>query len=267
MPRASINGTSLHYEIHGSGEPVVFLNGVMMTVQSWAAQIAFFSPRYRCLMHDLRGQLLSDKPPGPYSMEEHAEDLEQLLDQLEVGSCHVVGTSYGGEVGMAFAAEHPERVRSLSVIASVGHVEPLLHLQVEGWAQAALHSPDTLFNSVASQTWGNRFLADNPAVLELGARRVQDFPDDFFPAFAQLVEAFQRFDLRDRLAEIAAPTLVVCGELDQLKPVAYGREIARAVDGAELVVVPDAGHAVVIEAAEVVNTIVLGFITRHGGES
>ena len=200
----------------------------------------------------------------PELVEQHAADLAGLLDQLGIESCHLVGTSYGGEVGMIFAAECPQRVRSLSVIASVAHVEPLLHDQVQAWADAAVSDPSTLFESVAATTYGERFRTAHPELLELAAERVRALPGDFFPAFVRLVQAFQRLDIRERLPAITSPTLVICGEYDELKPLSYGREIAEAVPHGELLSVPGAGHAVVIEAAEVVNTALLGFITKHG---
>jgi 3-oxoadipate enol-lactonase len=120
MPVTEIRGTSIAYELAGEGPPLVFLNGVMMTVQSWVFQRRALAGRFRCVLHDFRGQLLS---PGRVAhMSEHVDDLAALLDHLGIESAHVAGTSYGGEVGMMFAAAHPERVRSLAVITSVSHM-------------------------------------------------------------------------------------------------------------------------------------------------
>jgi pimeloyl-ACP methyl ester carboxylesterase len=66
MPVQELNGVHIHYDIAGEGEPLVFLNGVMMTTQSWVLQTSLFRQRYRCVLHDFRGQLLSDKPEEPW---------------------------------------------------------------------------------------------------------------------------------------------------------------------------------------------------------
>jgi pimeloyl-ACP methyl ester carboxylesterase len=100
-------------------------------------------------------------------------------------------------------------------------------------------------------------------VLQQGRERLNACPADFFEAFAGLVEAFAELDITDRLPGIAAPTLVVCGEADVLKPVSYSRLIASRIPQAEFLVVPDAGHAVIIERAETVNTALLGFLAKH----
>ena len=197
------------------------------------------------------------------SFERHVEDLAAFLDHLEVESCHLVGTSYGGEVGMLFAASHPQRVRSLSVIASVSRPEALLVEQVGCWAEIAAADPRALYRFVAPTVFSNRFLIDSAAVIALGEARLGEAPEGFFADFRKLVAAFQQLDLTEKLAAITSPTLVVCGEEDALKPVHYSRAIADAVAGAELLIVPGAGHAVVLEKAGEVNTALLGFLEKH----
>ena len=71
--------------LDGEGEPIAFLNGVLMTVDSWKLQTHEISLRFRCVMHDFRGQLRSSKPDEPWSLEDHARDLVALLDHLVVG--------------------------------------------------------------------------------------------------------------------------------------------------------------------------------------
>lgn len=267
MPNLAVDGTSIHYELRGpEGAPVVaFLNGVMMTVRSWVLQRPVFERRYRCLYHDFRGQLTSGKPEGPYTFERHVADLAALLDHLGIERCHLVGTSYGGEVGMLFAADHPSRVETLAVIASVAEVEPLLAHQVAIWQQAG-GDGRALFRVSAPFNYSNRFLASGSLILEQGEERLAEAPPDFFVGLGRLIDAFLRLDLTDRLGDIRCPTLVLCGEEDLLKPPAASRKIADAIPDAELLLVGGAGHAVVIEQAGAVNTAVLGFLEKHRRE-
>lgn len=264
MPRLDLDYTHLHYELRGpeGGEVVVFLNGILMTTRSWVLQRSTFEGRFRCLYHDFRGQLLSGKPPGPYTFERHVADLAELLDHLEIERCHLVGTSYGGEVGLLFAAEQPQRVASLSAIACVAHLEPLLRHQVELWS-AAGGDAETLFRIAAPFNYSNRFLATQSMLVEQGAQRMAEFPEDFFTGFAHLLDCFSSLDIRHRLADIRCPTLVLCGTEDALKPPSYSAEIAAAVRHSEYLLIPDAGHAVVIEKADAVNTAVLGFVEKN----
>ena len=265
MPTARIHGLDLHYDLLGppDGEPVAFLNGVMMTAQSWVLQTTLFRRRHRCLLHDFRGQLLSDKPEEPWTMEDHAEDLLALLDHLGIERCHLVGTSYGGEVGLVFALRWPERVRTLSLISSVSEVGPELDRVVSRWAEAALAAPETLYRVALPHNFSPRFVDANPDLVRQGEERLAACPPEFFPAFARLVEAFRQLDITDQIHRIRCPTLVLVGEEDALKPPRYSRLIADRIPGSELRLIPGGGHAVVLERPQEVNTAVLGFIEEH----
>lgn len=246
MPLASINGTDIFYEILGDGEPLVFLNGVMMTTQSWALETRELSKRRRCVMHDFRGQLRSGKPKV-LRMDEHVNDLVALLDLLSIERADVAGTSYGGEVGMMLAARHPDRVKRLTVITSVSHVGEELRRKIEGWIGTALTSPQDIFEATMRDNYSPEFLEEHPEVVFAARERLRALPPEYFTSLADLCEAFLRLDIDDELPRIECPTLVVAAEKDTLKPVAYSEFITARIAGAELQVVPDAGHAVVIE--------------------
>jgi 3-oxoadipate enol-lactonase len=247
----------LTYEIAGEGEPLVLLNGIMMTVRSWASQTQALSARYRCVLHDFRGQL-RNPVPGPFAMSEHVDDLAELLDRLEIGSAHIVGTSYGGEVGMMFALAHPERVRSLSAIACASHVEPPLAEAVTLWRDVAREAPEKLYEISAPYNYAPSVLTLD--FVEQGKERLRRCPPDFFTNLADLCDAFLALDITDRLDEIHCPTLVICGERDALKPISYSRTIASGIAGAKLHVIEGAGHAVALERPDAVNALLIRFL-------
>lgn len=262
MPTATLNGAKLHFDTEGSGPPVAFLNGIMMTTASWRAQTAVHGKRYRCVLHDMRGQLRSEKPER-ITLDDHVEDFRALLDHLAIDCCHVVGTSYGGEVGLLFAAAYPERVQSLAVISAVSEVGPRLRRQTEAWASVARSCPGQLYATTVPDNYASDFLGAHSDAVESGRERLAGYPDDFFPAFARLVDAFLMLDITDRLPDIACPTLVLCGAEDTLKPVRYSRLLADSLPNATFLTVPDAGHAVVVERPDAVNTALLGFLAMH----
>lgn len=265
MASFECNGIRIHWETVGGGEPLVLLNGVLMSVDAWKLQLPALSPSYRCLLHDFRGQLLSSKPATPWTLDDHVADLLALLDHLEIGSCHLVGTSYGGEVGMLFAADHPDRVRSLSVIASVSEIGDDVARTVRDWRDAALNSPESLYRTMLPTTFSAAFAAANPRLLEQGEERLAACPAEFFTAFAQLIDAFLQLDITPRLPEIRCPTLVIAGEADQLKPPRYSRRIAARIGNAQLQLIPGAGHAVILEQPEAVNRALLDFLQSLPG--
>ena len=168
MPEFDRNGVRLYWESTGQGEPLALLNGILMTCPSWKLQVRALAPQFHCLLHDFRGQLQSSKPHSDWTLEDHVEDFRALLDHLGIERCHVVGTSYGGEVGMLFAARWPQRVRSLSVIASVSELGADIDKHVLDWRRAAAEAPDTLYRTMLPTTFSDAFVAANPCLVELG---------------------------------------------------------------------------------------------------
>ena len=110
MSEIEANGVKLYYELHGpeTAEVLVLSNGIMMSTASWMYQTAVLARHFRVLLYDCRGMWRSEHPAGPYSMEQHADDLASLLDALHIQKAHIGGISYGSEVSMVFALRHPD---------------------------------------------------------------------------------------------------------------------------------------------------------------
>jgi len=269
MSFADVNGIRIHYEVRGDPqgrETVAFLNGVMASTSSWSYLLPVFESRgYRILLHDFRGQLMSDKPAGPYSFHQHAQDCLKLLEVLGIADVHLVGTSYGGEVGMRMAIDFPEVVRSLTVIDSVSELDELLRLHVRHWQRLAEKGdPIEFFWGMAPTCYGNTYLERNLGLLEMRAKHLEKVPPEFFLGQVELYKTFLAdVTMTPELPKIKAPTLVVCGEDDIVKPVRFSRIIAREIPGAEFVIVPNCGHVTIFEQHGTLDTLLLGFILKH----
>jgi 3-oxoadipate enol-lactonase len=265
MPTIEANGIQIYYEQHGweneGAQVLVLSNGVLMSTASWVYQTPVFSKHYRLLLYDCRGMWQSEHPPGPYSMEMHADDLAALLDGLGVEQAHVAGASYGAEISMLFALKYPARTRSLIAATAVSQVDPVLEGVIGSWIAAArARDPDLLLQVVYPLTFSEAWIAANQAALDLARERYGRLDYD---AFLELLLSFSRLDVTAELHKITAPTLVLVGEDDLVKPRKYSEIIAREIPGAEFAVVPHAGHAVMWEQAGVFNTLVLGFLAKH----
>ena len=236
--------------------PVAFLNGIAMSIAHWAPFVNEFSRERACLCHDMRGQLLSDKPEGPYSLELHADDFAALLDSLGIERAHVAGTSYGSEVAMAFALRHPDRCASLALIDGVSECDALLEAAVRSWKATALLDPAAFYATIVPWTYSSEYIEANRELLARREAAMKGLPPEYFRAFAALCDAFLRIDLTPRLGEIRCPTLVMVGERDILKHRGFSEIIARGIPGAILRVIPGAGHAATLEKpAEVANAL------------
>jgi 3-oxoadipate enol-lactonase len=263
MPKVTVNNIQIYYELHGppDGEVVVLSNGVLMSTASWAFQTPALSRRYRLLLYDCRGMWQSEHPPGPYSMEMHADDLAGLLDALDIDAAHIGGTSYGAEISLIFALKYPQRTKSLMVTSAVSHVEPLLHGFIEIWNGAAqAHDSERLFHAVYPLTFSDAWIAANQDMLNQARARYKLLD---FAAFSALLMSFSQLNITSELPKITAPTLVVVGEEDILKPRHYSEIIAKEIPNAEFAVIPGAGHAALWEKASIFNSLLLGFLAKQ----
>jgi 3-oxoadipate enol-lactonase len=195
-------------------------------------------------------------------MELHADDLVALLDALGIERAHIGGTSYGAEVSLVFALKYPGRTCSLIVTAAVSQVDPLLKSMIDTWVAAArAHDPEMLFRTVYPLTFSEAWLASNQAALDQARERYKSLD---FDAFLELLLSFLELDITAHLHKITAPTLVVVGEADLVKPRKYSEIIVREIPDAEFAIIPHAGHAAMWEQAGVFNSLILGFLTKQG---
>jgi 3-oxoadipate enol-lactonase len=263
MPKVTVNSVQLYYELHGpeDADVLVLSNGILMSTTSWAFQTPVLSRNYRLLLYDCRGMWQSEHPPGPYSMELHADDLNALLDALDVESAHIGGTSYGAEISMHFALMYPNRTRSLIITSAVSEVDSEVESMINQWVEAARsNDPAQLFQAVVPLTFSESWIAANQALLDDARERYKLLDMD---ALLELLSAFSNLNLTKDLHKINAPALVAVGELDVLKPSRFSEIIANEIPDAEFATIPDAGHAALWENAEMFNSLILDFLVKH----
>jgi pimeloyl-ACP methyl ester carboxylesterase len=247
-------GGVLAHRIDGVDDTVMLLNGGFMTIASWDAIAAPLAERYRVLRCDFRGQLLSSGPP-PDELESHVEDVVALLDALEIEKVHVVGTSFGAEVGLLLAAVHPSRVASLVAAAATDVATPALaedgaRLRRELECAAAGGDRAPLLELLQGLLYSPAYLAGHRRELAAAAGQAALLPDTWFASAARILASLQRLDLRDRLGAITCPVLVLAAEGDRIMPLERARALASAVPDARLEVLPVSGHALVVEQPE-----------------
>lgn len=266
MPHANVNGTRLYYELHGpeDAEVIVLSNGIMMSTASWVYQTNVLKKHLRVLLYDCRGMWQSEHPAGPYSMEQHADDLAALLDYLQIEKAHVAGISYGSEVSLMFALRYPARTRSLMVIDGVSEVPPLLKVQSAPWRMAAERGDsDLLYYTSVHLNWSEAYINANADALEK-SRAAFALID--MPSFISMMDSFTTYNVTARLGEIACPTLIITGQEDLIKGPKLAQLMVDRIPRAEYMLVPGAGHALCLDKPHELNTALLGFVLKHVGE-
>lgn len=278
---ASVNGIGLRVEEAGSGEQVVvfspnpFINRALYDVP-----YASLSGEYRCLRYDHRGQGDSGfGAPQPSAemlgTEGLYEDAIALLDQLGIESCHWVGSSIGGFVGVRVAARHPDRVRSLILLgfstqrlspADLRQLNMMLGLVRVGRRLGPVGT--ALLRRVCEQVMRNMFGAtfmSDPARANDRELWRERFMSLLVPEAAPMFRAVfgHPGTPRDLLAEIEAPTLIVAGE-DELagEPRFHDdlKQAQQAIPDARLETVPGAGHMVLVEQPDAGAALITEFI-------
>ena len=226
--------------------PKLFLNGIGMTANHWKPLISDLNAGIN-LLHDFKDQLRSPKSPESYFMDSHAHELAELLNHRGIQQVDCIGTSYGSEVAMILALEYPHLVRSLVLIDGVSYSDPKLKAAVESWKHAALVDPRVFYRSLIPWNYSSDYIAHHKDELAQREEGVVGLPKEFFEGFARLCDSFLGFSITHRLSEITCPTLVLVGEEDILKTPEYSRVIHKSIKGSQFLMIPGAGHAVVIE--------------------
>lgn len=260
----SNDGTRLHYDVWGrrDGEPVVMIQGLGADMRGWIAQRRSFGARYRCISLDNRGVGSSDKPDGPYDLEVMAADVIAVMDAIGVESAHVMGASMGGALAQIIAVRYPERVRSLILACTACQHLPWRRELLTEWALMAETQGMKAFVK-HNLRWlvGLRSLRRiYPAMTLLGplALNVE------WQAFVAQIHAIldMNDDLRNELADVAVPTLVLAGSQDRLTPVGDSEELASLIPNAELAVIRGGAHVFMVEQARSFNRTALAFLDR-----
>jgi 3-oxoadipate enol-lactonase len=259
---SAADGAQLHFADQRPADPsapaVLWLQGLNAPGAAWAVQIAHFARTHRSIAPDARGVGKSDAPKGPYTTAQMADDALRVLDACEVYRVHLVGLSLGGAVAQELALAHPERVRTLSLLASFAYQPPRSRALLEAWRVlypfAAQGSEFRAAWEKQAYTWlfSDAFWRSE-ANVRAAFRFAQGQPLQPVDGFLGQVDAALAHDARGRLSAIRVPTLVVHGAVDQLAPLATGEDLAHLIPGAQLRVVPNVGHAVNLEGQRVVN--------------
>ena len=205
----------------------------------------------------------SARVDGPLTFSELADAVARLLDALEVDQAHVVGLSMGGMIAQHAALAHPDRVRSLSLLAT----SPAFGLdgtRPDAWRAARLapldagREPADFAAEVIAAIAGPDISADALTGQVAAMSRISG------AALRRSIDCLVTHDVRGRLGEITAPTLVLTGELDQETPPSYGRALAEHLPVARFVEVAGAGHLLQVEAPDTVNALLVEHLGTVG---
>jgi len=241
-----INGHSLFFEQRGpaGGLPVILLHHGLGSTRAWRSQLSVLAKAgYRAIAYDRWGYGRSD-PRAQLSMpyfEEDQDDLLAILDQMQIERAALVGHSDGGTMALYFAVRYPQRVSCLVTLAAHAYVEEKMTLGLPHVLRQ--YQEDADFRARLQRRHG-----DKTEAVVLG----------WYHGWHK--DTNLSWDMRPELAQIRCPVLVMQGEADEHATPQHAGEIAQAIPGAELVLLPGAQHMLQREQAEGVNRQLLEFL-------
>jgi pimeloyl-ACP methyl ester carboxylesterase len=273
----TIDGRRVNVIELGSGPPVVFIHGLSGSWQNWLEQLPVFARDHRVIAFDLPGFGASQMPREKITIRGYGHFVDALLDELGVSSAAVVGNSMGGFIGIELAIRFPERVERLVLVSAAGlSIEYLRN-------ERALAVLGAIENRLAAYSgWlasRSDALARRPGarrmIFGIVAKRPDRLPGPLVaeqvrgsgkPGFLPALDALTDYPIRDRLGEIACPTLIVWGAEDKLVPARDADEFARLIPNSRKVVWAETGHVAMLERPEAFNALVQAFLAEEPGE-
>jgi pimeloyl-ACP methyl ester carboxylesterase len=269
MGDVEVLGASVHYVDLGGGEgpPLVLIHGLAGRWQNWLENIPRLAQHRRVVALDLPGFGRSAMPVQPTSISLYADTVDALCDALELGHVAVVGNSMGGFTGAELAIRHPARVERLVLVDAAGvSINELHPLPARTLLTALSSSP------VATRS-GIRAVLRRPRTRHVALASVMRHPlrmktDLLYelmrgigaPGLLPAIDAATSYDFRDRLSEIACPTLIVHGRNDMLVPLGDADILATHIADSTQLLLDDTGHVPMLERPQIFNDALLEFI-------
>lgn len=261
MQMAQLSQTALHWREDGDpeGQPLVFANSLGTDLRLWDPILPYLPAGLRIIRFDNRGHGLSDRTPGPYTMDALITDAEELLDQLGIKGAVFVGLSIGGMIGQGLCHRRPDLIRAfvlsnsaarmgtpeawadrIAAISDGGGIGAISDMIVERWFAPAFRT------TARFALWRNMLLA-TPVEGYLGC-----------------CHAIAGADLTAQTATLELPTLAIAGAEDGASPPELIEATARLIKGAAFQVIADAGHLPCVEQPEIYANLLTTFLKEHG---
>ncbi len=268
MLRIRVNGVEMHYDLQGTGEPLVLIHGAQGDRSMFSGLVPVFAKQFQVLTFDQRGSGQSEKPDMAYSIALLADDTAALMDQVGFTSAHIIGVSMGGMIAQELVLRHPQKVRSLVLGCTTPGGPKAVRLGGEALTNAYSTTPmsaEERGKALAEAAFTKGYIEQHPEIIPAMIEARRQRPIDPV-ALGHRMKAAYAHNTYDRLPQIACPTLVITGKDDALISWENSRILAERIPGAQLILLEPAGHVFWTEQPEQSLAAILTFLARERGK-
>lgn len=262
MPTFQFEKKNINYRVVGEGKPLIMLNGIMMSTMSWIPFEQELAKYNQLVLIDLLDQGQSDKMEAEFKQEMQADVVKALCDHLGIEKAVVFGTSYGGEVALQFTVKYASYVERLILFNTVSHTNAWLQEIGEAWNHAAT-SPEAYYATTIPVIYSPMFYDRRKEWMKTRKEILVKGPfanKAFMDSMVRLTNSANSFDVRSQLHTITAPTLIIGSENDHITPLEEQRYLQEHIPNADLIILPNTGHASFYERPIVFVALVMGFV-------
>ena len=263
MPTIKINDAEFYYELRGTGQPVVLIAGYTCDSQVFITIPAELSKHYQVLLIDNRAIGRTKDDGRALTVELMADDVMTIINNLKLVKPHLVGHSMGGTIAQCIASQYPDKIGKLVLLATTAK-----------WREAMLRGGqsildlrqknldfDTIFNAILAWVFGQKFLSSSKCVAVLKAAfQTNPHPQSLVDQERQYA-ALKKWDGREQLAKITAPTLVVYGTQDLISLPYESNYLVEHISNAKSAEI-DCAHGFFGEEPEAILKALLDFFSK-----
>ncbi|MBI1384190.1 MAG: alpha/beta fold hydrolase [Rhizobiales bacterium] len=233
--------------VEGAGPPLVLVHGIGAARDAWRLVAPLLTNRFTLVSYDLRGHGASPVPDAPFGLDELVADLDRVRERSGFSRVHIAGHSLGGMIGPAYARRFPDRVLSLGLLSTAAFRTADDSTKVWGVVNAMEEKGiPRVLETLTARWFTDPFIAANPDIVR---RRLDQVVATDANVFMNVFRIYAGTEMGPWLHEISHRALVLTGENDGGCNPRLNRLIAEAMPAAELVVLPEVKHAILLEAA------------------
>ncbi|MGB7318804.1 MAG: alpha/beta hydrolase [Planktotalea sp.] len=268
MPSKKLDDIAFHYEIDGSGPPLVLAAGMLSDSASWGALVQPLAQHFTVIRPDNRSTGRTTPALAPTSPQQNAKDILALMDHLDLPRVQIAGHSMGGYIAAELAVLAPERIASLNLLCSAPMNLPRSWHLFQTFCDVRANGPEGLWlRSLFPWLFHHAFF-DNPVQIEGAIAASLAYPHaQSLDAMQHQLNALKRYDPSGLTKRISVPTLALLAQNDLIVPHGEALDLLSQIPQADIQTVPNAGHSIHWDAPQAALDALIPFLKEHSDDN